>query len=120
MNVEFETSTTDLGDGVAVVAVAGEADLYTAPELKAALADAIEGGARCVLVDLSQTTFIDSTTLGVLMGARQAAAPARRRDRDRLPRPEHPQDLRDHAARPDLPIFDNADDGVEHLRDGRG
>ena len=29
----------------------------------------IDGGAHAVLVDLSKTRFIDSTTLGVLMGA---------------------------------------------------
>ena len=69
MSVEFQASTTDLGDGVAVVAVVGEADLYTAPELKGALSAAVDGGARRVLVDLSESTFIDSTTLGVLMGA---------------------------------------------------
>ena len=98
----FEASAEDVGGGIAKVRVSGEVDLYTAPELKEALSNAIEGGARSVLVDLSQATFIDSTTLGVLMGARQAAAARRRRARDRLQRPEHPQDLRDHAARPDL------------------
>jgi anti-sigma B factor antagonist len=66
---EFHASTTDLGDGIAAIAVVGEADLYTAPELKSALANAIDAGARGVLIDLSRTTFIDSTTLGVLMGA---------------------------------------------------
>ena len=51
------------------VVVLGEADIYTAPELKEALAAAIETGATSILVDLSGATFIDSTTLGVLMGA---------------------------------------------------
>jgi anti-sigma B factor antagonist len=64
----FQASATDVGNGIAQVSVVGEADLYTAPELKAALAAAIDGGARFVLVDLSKTTFLDSTTLGVLMG----------------------------------------------------
>lgn len=58
-----------LGDGVAGVVVLGEADIYTAPELKQALSAAIETGATSILVDLSGATFIDSTTLGVLMGA---------------------------------------------------
>jgi anti-sigma B factor antagonist len=65
----FQVSTTSLGDGVAGVVVLGEADIYTAPELKEALTAAIETGATSVLVDLSGATFIDSTTLGVLMGA---------------------------------------------------
>lgn len=65
----METATLDLGDGIVQVSVSGEVDLYTAPALKGALREAIEGGARRVLVDLSQATFIDSTTLGVLIGA---------------------------------------------------
>ena len=69
MSAGFQVSTTDVGDSVVRVVVLGEADIYTAPELKEALNAAIEGGATSVLVDLSGATFIDSTTLGVLMGA---------------------------------------------------
>jgi anti-sigma B factor antagonist len=68
MGIDFQAMTTNLGDGVARVAVAGEADLFTAPELKEALANAVDGGAHDVIVDLSDATFIDSTTLGVLIG----------------------------------------------------
>src|SRR5579863_5552737 len=74
--MELEISTADLGAGVATVAVAGEVDLYTAPALKAALRETIDAGARGVLVDLSDATFIDSTTLGVLMGAVKRLRPA--------------------------------------------
>ncbi|HUY71683.1 MAG TPA: STAS domain-containing protein [Gaiellaceae bacterium] len=74
--VQLEISTADLGGGVASVGVAGEVDLYTAPALKAALRETIDGGARNVLVDLSRATFIDSTTLGVLMGAVKRLRPA--------------------------------------------
>ena len=69
MGIDFKAITMNLGDGVATVAVAGEADLFTAPELKEALSTAVDGGATNVLVDLSEATFIDSTTLGVLIGA---------------------------------------------------
>ena len=74
--MDFEISATDLGSGVACVAVGGEVDLHTAPALKAALGEAIDAGARNVLVDLSNATFIDSTTLGVLMGAVKRLRPA--------------------------------------------
>jgi anti-sigma B factor antagonist len=43
-------------------------DLYTAPEFKQQLLDAIGQGTKEVVVDFSDTTFIDSTTLGVLVG----------------------------------------------------
>jgi anti-sigma B factor antagonist len=67
--VEFQVVTAEFGDGIAAASVIGEADLYTAPELKQALNGLVDGGAHSVLVDLSRTTFLDSTTLGVLMGA---------------------------------------------------
>jgi anti-sigma B factor antagonist len=69
MPAEFALSEESLGEGRHVVAVRGEIDLFTAPELKKTLADAIENGASRVVVDLSETTFLDSTALGVLIGA---------------------------------------------------
>jgi anti-sigma B factor antagonist len=66
--VNFDISTENLGDGLCVIALSGEVDLYTAPEFKQELLDAISNGAKEVVVDFSKTTFIDSTTLGVLVG----------------------------------------------------
>jgi anti-sigma B factor antagonist len=64
---QFEVEVHEL-DGVALVAVRGEIDLFTAPELKTALGEAIEGGKTRIVVDLEETTFLDSTALGVLIG----------------------------------------------------
>jgi len=72
----FKLATADLGDGIFSVSVAGEVDLATAPELKEALGEVVSSGAVGVLVDLSNATFIDSTTLGVLMGAVRRLRPA--------------------------------------------
>jgi anti-sigma B factor antagonist len=71
MPPEFSLSSEQLGDehDVVAVAVAGEIDLFTAPELKAALTDAVDSGQTRIVVDLSDTTFLDSTALGVLIGA---------------------------------------------------
>src|SRR3954468_14754456 len=52
-----------------VLAVRGEIDLFTAPELKQVLAESIEAGRVRIIVDLTETTFLDSTALGVLIGA---------------------------------------------------
>ena len=65
----FGAEVIDRGDGISVVAVRGDADLHTAHELRTAIADAIDGGATSLIVDLAETTFIDSMTLGVLLGA---------------------------------------------------
>lgn len=60
---------TRADDGVSIVTVVGQADLHTAPDLRAVLGDVVDGGSRAVLVDLTGATFIDSMTLGVLLGA---------------------------------------------------
>jgi anti-sigma B factor antagonist len=66
--VNFDIKTEQLGDSSYVISLAGEVDLYTAPEFKQQLLDVIGQGAKKVVVDFSNTTFIDSTTLGVLVG----------------------------------------------------
>ncbi|MFL5837435.1 MAG: STAS domain-containing protein [Solirubrobacteraceae bacterium] len=47
----------------------GELDLYAAPELKRRLASAIDAGKTRIVVDLTDASFMDSTALGVLLGA---------------------------------------------------
>ena len=69
MQAEFRIETSQTGWCEFVVALTGEADLYTAPDLRSELARLADDGARRIVVDLTSTTFIDSTTLGVLLGA---------------------------------------------------
>jgi len=66
--VNFDISTEQVGNGTYVIALSGEVDLYTAPEFKQQLLDVIGNGAKNVIVDFTDTSFIDSTTLGVLVG----------------------------------------------------
>lgn len=54
--------------GTVVLAIAGEADLRSAPELRERIRDVIDEGSTTLVLDLSETTFVDSTTLGVLLG----------------------------------------------------
>lgn len=109
--------TVELGDGLAAASVVGEADLYTAPELKSALNGLVDDGAHSLLVDLSRTTFLDSTTLGVLMGVVRRLRP-------------HGGELAITCSDPNIrkvfeitlldrifAIFDSTDAGVAHLRE---
>ena len=66
--MNFDIKTEQLSDDAYVISLAGEVDLYTAPEFKAQLLDVIGKGGKQVIVDFTDTTFIDSTTLGVLVG----------------------------------------------------
>ena len=67
----FSVSDEDIDETTHVVEVAGEVDLYSAPELKEHVLTAIDRGRTKIVVDLTNATFIDSTTLGVLVGARK-------------------------------------------------
>lgn len=58
-------------DGVLRLAVRGEVDVATAPTLREHLYGAVDRGVGVVIVDLSGVTFIDSTALGVLIGAHE-------------------------------------------------
>jgi anti-sigma B factor antagonist len=66
--MNFDVQTTKVGDSTYVIGLSGEVDLYTAPEFKQQLLEVIGAGGKDVVVDFSNTTFIDSTTLGVLVG----------------------------------------------------
>jgi len=60
-----------------VIEVEGQVDLYSAPDFRERTARVIADGAQCVLIDLSRVTFMDSTGLGVLVGALKRLRAAR-------------------------------------------
>ncbi len=66
--MNFDINAERVEGDVWIIALSGEVDLYTAPEFKERLLEVIAEGATHVVVDLTDTTFIDSTTLGVLVG----------------------------------------------------
>lgn len=59
----------DLDRRTHVIEVDGEVDLYSAPPLEEQTALALGQGAKHVIFDLSRVNFIDSTGLGILVGA---------------------------------------------------
>jgi anti-sigma B factor antagonist len=66
--VNFQIQDQEVDQETHVIELGGEVDLYTAPEFKERLVQVIEDGKKRLVVDLSKATFIDSTTLGVLVG----------------------------------------------------
>ena len=65
--IEFSVKTAELGGDAFIVTLTGEADLHNAPELDRALQGVLALGGTAVAVDLGDVSFIDSTTLGVLL-----------------------------------------------------
>ena len=55
-------------DGIEVVTVEGEIDIYTAPRLRELLIDLTSTSNYRLIVDLDKVGFLDSTALGVLVG----------------------------------------------------
>jgi len=66
--VNFQIADEQIDDETHVIELGGEIDLYTAPEFKERMVELIDAGKKHIVVDLSTATFIDSTTLGVLVG----------------------------------------------------
>ena len=74
-DVSFLITRKELAHDTSLLAVEGDLDLASAPSLKWALADVQSADSRHVVVDLSKVGFIDSTALGVLVGAQRALDP---------------------------------------------
>jgi anti-sigma B factor antagonist len=84
----FRIEEERLGPATVMLVLHGEADLHSAPELRERLRATIDDGAEKVILDLSDSAFVDSTSLGVLLGAMK-----RLRERDGqirlvVPRPD--------------------------------
>jgi anti-sigma B factor antagonist len=55
-------------NGIEVIDVQGEIDMYTAPRLRKLLIDLVGKGSYQLVVNLDKVGFLDSTGLGVLVG----------------------------------------------------
>ena len=73
IDVDLTVHTVDHTDAK-VVSVGGELDALSAPDLDSALTSATTHPRPCLVVDLSEVTFMDSTGLGVLIKAARASA----------------------------------------------
>jgi anti-sigma B factor antagonist len=85
---EFRIEEQRPKPAVRILAVHGDADLHSASELRERIRGAIDEGANTVVVDLSATTLIDSTSLGVLLGGMKRLREQGGQIRLVVPRPE--------------------------------
>ena len=64
VDIEIEHRTEAVWE---VLDVAGEVDLSTAPALRSRIEQVVDGGARRLVVDLADVSFMDSSGLSVLV-----------------------------------------------------
>jgi len=67
INLEVRTKCVDAH--TAIVTLTGEMDMYTSPQAKEAMLDLLAQGYYHLVVNLQGTEYLDSTALGVLVGA---------------------------------------------------
>jgi anti-sigma B factor antagonist len=77
--MQMTVETRNVRDGMAVIALGGEVDVYTSPRLKQEMVDLLNKGITRLVIDLSAVEYLDSTGLGVLIGGLKRA---RERDGD--------------------------------------
>ena len=65
----FRIDEETVEGGIPVIEAQGYVDFDAAPQLKRAIVRHLDEGHRQVIVDLSSVGFIDSTGIGVLVGA---------------------------------------------------
>lgn len=71
--MDLALSTTD-DKNWAVLALSGEFDTFTASEVRDKVAEVVgQSSIPRILIDLRETTFMDSSALGVLVGALRTA-----------------------------------------------
>lgn len=71
---DFAVSTTDAGIGVVVPQ--GRLNMVSARRLKEILSELVGAGTARIVVDLAETTFLDSSGLGALIGGLKSARQA--------------------------------------------
>jgi anti-sigma B factor antagonist len=84
--VELGIETSRRGTTI-VVAVAGDVDIQTAPQLRECLDALVADGRMAVVVDLAGVNFLDSSALGVLIAVQRQLIDAGGELRLARPRP---------------------------------
>jgi anti-sigma B factor antagonist len=67
--LDIKVVSREAGANSDIVELTGEIDVYTSPKVKDAITDLIDKGRYNLIISLEDVRYIDSTGLGVLIGA---------------------------------------------------
>lgn len=62
-------------DGIPVLDVVGEIDIYTTPQFKEAVSAAIDENKPAIVINMTQVTYMDSSGFGTLLSATKRLRP---------------------------------------------
>ncbi|HXW77435.1 MAG TPA: STAS domain-containing protein [Candidatus Eremiobacteraceae bacterium] len=68
MDVKVSVRQLDGAAQASIVDLNGEIDVYTSPKVKETISELIDKGHYCLVINLENVRYIDSTGLGVLIG----------------------------------------------------
>ena len=66
----------EVNDHYAEISAAGRLNMVSAPKLRELVAEVVEGGSSRIVINLKETSFMDSSGLGALIGCLKAARQA--------------------------------------------
>jgi anti-sigma B factor antagonist len=73
-NVRIETNLRHV-EGIPVLDVVGEIDIYTTPQFKEAVGKVIEEGKPGIIINMAQVSYMDSSGFGTLLSATKKLRP---------------------------------------------
>lgn len=73
-NIRLETSTQER-NGLKILDVAGEIDVYTAPQFKEAVNQVINAGQSDLIINMEKVSYMDSSGFGTLLSATKRLRP---------------------------------------------
>jgi anti-sigma B factor antagonist len=72
---DFVREARPIGKNAFLISLAGDFDLHAGPEFERRVLEALGRSATELVIDLTEVSFIDSTTIGILMRTRKRLAP---------------------------------------------
>jgi len=72
--IRLETGLREI-DGMKILNVAGEIDVYTAPQFKEAVDGIIAAGQKHLIIEMGDVTYMDSSGFGTLLSATRRLRP---------------------------------------------
>jgi anti-sigma B factor antagonist len=113
--LDLTVSDRAIGNGLTLIEVAGDVDVFSAPLLRARLTDLIHKNTYHLLIDMAQVPFLDSSGLSVLVEAIRLVQPHGGSVNLAAAREGIQRILRISGVDSKLGIYASADQGIQAL-----